>query len=162
MYLSDFGLGKQTLNELGQTGLTAQGQFLGTLDYMAPEQVEGRPVDGRADLYALACAAFELLSGAPPFRRGAGMAVVWAKLSESPPLLSTRRTDLPGGGRRRHEPGDGKGAGRPLPQLRGVRRGTARRVRARPGGAAPPARPPRQATQIAMPIRPPAAERPRV
>ena len=93
VYLSDFGLSKQSLS---QTGLTAQGQFLGTLDYVAPEQVEGRPVDGRADQYALACASFELLAGAPPFNRGEGLAVVWAKLSEDPPLLSPRREDLPG------------------------------------------------------------------
>jgi serine/threonine protein kinase/DNA-binding beta-propeller fold protein YncE len=92
VYLSDFGLSKQSLS---QTGLTAQGQFLGTLDYVAPEQVEGRPVDGRADQYALACASFELLAGAPPFKRGEGLAVVWAKLSEDPPLLSPRRADLP-------------------------------------------------------------------
>jgi len=92
VYLSDFGLSKQSLS---QTGLTAQGQFLGTLDYVAPEQIEGRPVDGRADLYALACAAFELLAGAPPFKRDAGLAVVWAKLSEPPPPLSPRRQGLP-------------------------------------------------------------------
>jgi 6-phosphogluconolactonase (cycloisomerase 2 family) len=92
VYLSDFGLSKQSLS---QTGLTAQGQFLGTLDYVAPEQVEGRPVDGRADQYALACASFELLSGTPPFKRDGGLAVVWAKLSEDPPLLSPRREDLP-------------------------------------------------------------------
>ena len=42
---------------------------MGTLDYVSPEQIEGQPVDGRADQYALACAAFELLTGAPPFRR---------------------------------------------------------------------------------------------
>jgi len=92
VYLSDFGLSKQAL---AQTALTSQGQFLGTLDYIAPEQVEGHGVDGRADLYALACAAFELLSGAPPFRRGEGLAVVWAKLSEPPPPLTERRPDLP-------------------------------------------------------------------
>jgi len=92
VYLSDFGLSKQAL---ATTALTSQGQFLGTLDYIAPEQVEGHDVDGRADLYALACAAFELLSGAPPFRRGEGLAVVWAKLSEPPPRLSERRPDLP-------------------------------------------------------------------
>jgi serine/threonine protein kinase len=92
VYLSDFGLSKQAL---AQTALTSQGQFLGTLDYIAPEQVEGHLVDGRADLYALACAAFELLSGAPPFRGGEGLAVVWAKLSEPPPPLTERRPDLP-------------------------------------------------------------------
>jgi 6-phosphogluconolactonase (cycloisomerase 2 family) len=95
VYLSDFGLGKQTLTDLAQTGLTSQGQFLGTLDYIAPEQVEGRHVDGRSDLYALACTGFELLCGTPPFQRDGGMAVVWAKLSEPPPPLSPRRADLP-------------------------------------------------------------------
>jgi len=92
VYLSDFGLSKQSLS---QTGLTSQGQFLGTLDYVAPEQIEGRPVDGRTDLYALACAAFELLSGAPPFRRDGGLAVIYAQLSTPPPPLTSRRAGLP-------------------------------------------------------------------
>ncbi len=92
VYLSDFGLSKQSL---AVTGLTSTGQFLGTIDYVAPEQIEGRPVDGRADLYALACASFEMLCGVPPFRRDQGLAVVWAQLSEAPPSLSARRGDLP-------------------------------------------------------------------
>jgi len=92
VYLSDFGLSKQAL---APSGLTSTGQFLGTLDYVAPEQIEGRPVDGRTDLYALACAAFELLSGAPPFRRDEGLAVIYAQLSEPPPSLAGRRSDLP-------------------------------------------------------------------
>jgi len=95
VYLSDFGLSKRSVAQLGQTGLTSHGEFLGTLDYVAPEQVEGRQVDGRADQYALACAAFELLCGTPPFQRGGGLAVMWAKLPEPPPLLSFRRADLP-------------------------------------------------------------------
>ncbi len=92
VYLSDFGLSKQSLS---QTGLTSQGQFLGTLDYVAPEQIEGRPVDGRTDLYALACAAFEMLSGEPPFRRDGGLAVMYAQLSTPPPPLTSRRAGLP-------------------------------------------------------------------
>jgi serine/threonine-protein kinase len=92
IYLSDFGLSKQSL---APSGLTSTGQFLGTLDYVAPEQIEGRPVDGRADQYALACAAFELLSGAPPFKRDEGLAVVYAQLSEPPPPLTARRAGLP-------------------------------------------------------------------
>ena len=92
VYLSDFGISKQSLSV---TGLTSTGQFLGTLDYVAPEQIEGRPVDGRADLYALACASFEILCGTPPFRRDQGLAVVWAQLSEPPPSLCARRADLP-------------------------------------------------------------------
>jgi DNA-binding beta-propeller fold protein YncE/tRNA A-37 threonylcarbamoyl transferase component Bud32 len=96
VYLSDFGLGKQALADLGQTGLTSHGEFLGTLQYVAPEQVQSRDVDGRADQYALACTAFELLAGAPPFRHaGEAMAVAWAKLSEPAPPLSSRRAGLP-------------------------------------------------------------------
>ena len=52
VYLSDFGLSKGALSS---AGLTGDGQFLGTPDYSAPEQIEGRAVDGRADQYALAC-----------------------------------------------------------------------------------------------------------
>ena len=67
----------------------------GTLDYMAPEQIEGKTVDGRADLYALACAAFELLTGAPPFRRDHDLALLWAQVSEPPPRPSQRLAGLP-------------------------------------------------------------------
>src|SRR5712692_2052157 len=92
VYLSDFGLTKAAL---AVTGLTGTGQFLGTLDYIAPEQIEGKPVDGRVDEYALACAAFELLTGKPPFEREAAMAVMYAHLSEPPPSLTSRRPDVP-------------------------------------------------------------------
>jgi serine/threonine-protein kinase len=91
VYLADFGISK------GATfvGLTGTGQFLGSPDYIAPEQIQGRDVDGRADQYALACAAFELLAGAPPFQRDQGMAIIWAHLSEPPPSLCARIPGLP-------------------------------------------------------------------
>ncbi|MGH3276452.1 MAG: protein kinase domain-containing protein [Streptosporangiaceae bacterium] len=92
VYLSDFGLSKQSLAAIS---LTATGQFLGTLDYVAPEQIEGRPVDGRADLYALACATVEMLTGFPPFRRAENIALMYAQLSEPPPKLRERRPELP-------------------------------------------------------------------
>ncbi len=92
VYLSDFGLSKTAL---AGVALTATGQLVGTLDYVAPEQIENRPVDGRADLYALACATFEMLAGAPPFNRDQSLAVLWAQLSEPPPPLTARRPDLP-------------------------------------------------------------------
>ena len=91
VYLSDFGLSKGSLSS---AGLTGTGQSLGTPDYMAPEQIEGRAVDGRADQYALACAAFELLCGEAPFRRDQGMAVC-AHLQQPPPSLASRRPGLP-------------------------------------------------------------------
>jgi tRNA A-37 threonylcarbamoyl transferase component Bud32 len=92
LYLSDFGLAKPSA---AASGLTATGQFFGTVDYVAPEQIEGEPLDGRTDQYALACAAFEMISGFPPFQRENGMAVISAQLSEPPPSLSARVPGLP-------------------------------------------------------------------
>jgi serine/threonine protein kinase len=92
VYLSDFGLSKGAMSS---SGLTGTGQFLGTVDYCAPEQIEGRPADGRADQYALACAAFELLAGSAPFRREQATATIWAHMSEPPPRLTGLRPDLP-------------------------------------------------------------------
>ena len=92
VYLSDFGISKTSQ---ATTNLTLAGQVLGTLNYLAPEQIEGRTVDGRADAYSLACAAFEMLAGAPPFRRDQSLAVMWAQLSAPPPALTSARPDLP-------------------------------------------------------------------
>ena len=92
VYLSDFGLSKDSLNT---ATLTSAGQFLGTLDYVSPEQIQGQPVDGRADQYALACTVAEMLSGTPPFRRDDSMALMWAQLEAEPPRLTERRPDLP-------------------------------------------------------------------
>jgi serine/threonine-protein kinase len=92
VYLADFGLSKRSLSA---TGLTSIGQFLGTPAYVAPEQIEGRSVDGRADLYALACASFEMLCGTPPFQRDDDLAIMWAQVSAPPPSLSEQRPDLP-------------------------------------------------------------------
>jgi len=92
VYLSDFGLAK---TRSASVQLTRTGLNLGTVGYMAPEQIEGREVDGRTDQYALACAAFELLSGAVPFEREQDLAVLYAHLSEPPPSLSARRPDVP-------------------------------------------------------------------
>ncbi len=91
-YLSDFGLSKRALSS---SALTSTGQFLGTLDYIAPEQVEARAVDGRTDEYALACSAYTMLTGQPPFVRDESIAVMWAQVSAEPPALTSRRPDLP-------------------------------------------------------------------
>ncbi len=93
VYLSDFGL---TIGERSSTGLTSAGFFLGTLDYCAPEQIQGLRADARTDEYALACATFVLLSGEPPFPRDEGPAVMYAQLSEFPPRLSDRRPGIAG------------------------------------------------------------------
>jgi serine/threonine-protein kinase len=94
VYLSDFGISKQAQ---ATTNLTLTGQVLGTLNYLAPEQIQGHHVDGRADAYSLACAAFEMLAGTPPFRRDQNMAIMWAQLNVPPPALTSYRRDLPPG-----------------------------------------------------------------
>jgi serine/threonine-protein kinase len=92
VYLSDFGLSKSVTSSIGPT---RTGQFLGTPSYSAPEQLKGEPVDGRADQYSLACAAFELLCGETPFPRDQVAAVIWAHMAEPPPALTSRRPGLP-------------------------------------------------------------------
>ena len=82
VYLADFGLTKATS---GAVTLTSTGRFLGTADYAAPEQIAGRRLDGRADQYALACAAVEMLTGQTPFPLENVMAVLIAHRSEPPP-----------------------------------------------------------------------------
>jgi serine/threonine-protein kinase len=90
-YLADFGVAK----DISAEGLTASGQFLGTVDYAAPEQIEGEEVDGRADQYALATVLFECLAGAPPFRRETPVATIWAHVRDAVPPVSERRPELP-------------------------------------------------------------------
>ncbi|MCX4853019.1 serine/threonine protein kinase [Streptomyces canus] len=91
-YLTDFGLTKKSLS---LTGFTTVGQFVGTLDYVAPEQISGRPVDGRCDVYGFACVVYESLTGHPPFRRDDDMALLWAHQYDAPPALSESRPGLP-------------------------------------------------------------------
>ena len=92
-YLGDFGLTKRTSGD--SMALTVAGQFLGTVDYVAPEQIEGGEQDGRTDVYALGCVLFECLTGSRPFPRDAQVAVLYAQLREDPPRASELRPDLP-------------------------------------------------------------------
>ncbi|MEU9388082.1 serine/threonine-protein kinase, partial [Streptomyces sp. NPDC048279] len=91
VYLTDFGLTKKSLS---LTGFTTVGEFVGTLDYVAPEQISGRPVDGRCDLYSLGCVVFEMLAGGPPFVRDEDIALLWAHQYDQPPALSEVRSGL--------------------------------------------------------------------
>ncbi len=93
VYLSDFGISKGVM---ASAGLTGTGQYLGTAVYSAPEQIQGLAVDGRTDQYALACVAYQLLTGAVPFDRDQVLAVLYAHLSEPPPSAASRRPGLPG------------------------------------------------------------------
>jgi YVTN family beta-propeller protein len=92
-YLADFGLTRRVGG--GVRGLTVSGQVLGTIDYVAPEQVEGGQVDGRADQYSLGCVLFECLTGTLPFRRASELAVLWAHVHDPPPRIGEHRSDLP-------------------------------------------------------------------
>ena len=107
MYLSDFGL---TRGVKSVSGLTQAGQFLGTPDYSAPEQISGREVDGRADQYALGCVAYALLTGSVPFKREVPMAVLYAHLSAPPPRVTDHAAGSGGGRGPGDSPGDGQGA----------------------------------------------------
>jgi Protein kinase domain/SIR2-like domain len=91
-YLTDFGISKLVA---GAAALTATGQMLGTPGYVAPEQVGGQEVDGRADVYSLGCLLFECLTGEQPFVRDTPVAVLHAHVNEPPPLASERRNELP-------------------------------------------------------------------
>jgi serine/threonine-protein kinase len=90
-YLADFGLAKSLAGE----GLTRTGSFLGSVDYCAPEQINGRPLDGRADVYALGGVLYHCLVGQPPYVRATEAAVVTAHVTDPPPALARVRPDLP-------------------------------------------------------------------
>jgi serine/threonine protein kinase len=90
-YITDFGLAKDSQGSV----LTRPGQALGSLDYMAPEQIRGEAVAGSADVYALACVMVECLTGRPPFGDRQGMRVLWAHLQDDPPDPCEMRSDLP-------------------------------------------------------------------
>jgi DNA-binding beta-propeller fold protein YncE len=83
VYLSDFGLAKQAM---ATGGPTASEQWVGTLDYVAPEQIRGERVDARTDVYALGCVLVHALTGGAPFMRESDEATLWAHLHAPPPV----------------------------------------------------------------------------
>ena len=94
VYLSDFGLTKQTASE---SGITETGQFVGTADYVSPEQIERGTVDAKSDLYSLGCVLYECLAGEAPYRSQSLMHVLWAHVHQPPPRPSEHRPELPAG-----------------------------------------------------------------
>ena len=94
VYLADFGLTKHALS---RSGITQTGEFLGTIDYVAPEQIEGRHVDGRTDVYSLGCLLYEMLTGEVPFPRESEAAILWAHMRDTPPSVRALRPELPPG-----------------------------------------------------------------
>jgi serine/threonine protein kinase len=91
VYLGDFGLARDPEGE----ALTAPGQVLGTIDYMAPELLDGERVGGSTDIYGLACLAVETLTGTVPFARDTDAATMYAHIIDPPPSVHERRAALP-------------------------------------------------------------------
>ena len=92
VYLTDFGLTKRAASE---GGMTKPGTWVGTAEYVAPEQIQGHPVDARTDVYSLGCLLFQALTGSVPFPRDSDIAKVYAHLSESPPSVYWAVSDVP-------------------------------------------------------------------
>ena len=92
VFLADFGITKHALS---RTGLTPTGQFMGTLDYVAPEQIQGKEVGKSADIYSLGCVLYEALTGQVPFVKDIDAAVLWAHVEEPAPPPSTVNRALP-------------------------------------------------------------------
>ena len=92
VYLADFGISKHAMS---RSGLTSTGQFLGTIDYVAPEQIRGTSVLGLADQYSLGCVLYECLTGRVPFEKDLDAAIIWAHVEETPAMPTALRPDLP-------------------------------------------------------------------
>jgi hypothetical protein len=90
VYLTDFGIAKDSA---ANTGLTHTGEWVGTLDYVAPEQFEKGRVDARADIYSLGCVLFQMLSGGVPYE-GTAMQKMWSHANETPPSLADTDADV--------------------------------------------------------------------
>jgi serine/threonine protein kinase len=91
LFLTDFGLARDLAGE----ALTAPGQVLGTIDYMAPELLDGECVGPPTDIYGLACLAVETLTGTVPYLRETDAATMYAHIVDPPPRVSERRPELP-------------------------------------------------------------------
>jgi serine/threonine protein kinase len=94
VWLMDFGL---TKHRESTSGLTRTGQWVGTIDYAAPEQINGERVDGRTDLYALGCVLHECLTGSVPFAAAKDVSKIMAHLTETPPAASDVAAGVPAG-----------------------------------------------------------------
>lgn len=92
VYLADFGITKHAMS---RSGLTSTGQFLGTIDYVAPEQIRGMSVPGLADQYSLGCVLYECLTGRVPFEKDLDAAIIWAHVEEMPTMPTILRPELP-------------------------------------------------------------------
>src|SRR5437764_1553307 len=92
VYLADFGITKHAMS---RSGLTSTGQYLGTIDYVATEQIRGASVLGLADQYSLGCVLYECLTGRVPFEKDLDAAIIWAHVEEMPAMPTALRPELP-------------------------------------------------------------------
>ena len=92
VFLTDFGLVKKISS---QSSFTTSAYLMGTLHYMAPEQIEGKPLDGRTDVYALGCVLYECLTGTVPFDKESEVAVLWSHMNDAPPSAVAKQPLLP-------------------------------------------------------------------
>jgi N-acetylneuraminic acid mutarotase/predicted Ser/Thr protein kinase len=92
VYLTDFGLTKHASSI---SGLTRTGQWMGTVDYTAPEQIEGVSVTSQTDVYSLGCVLFEALTGRSPYQRENDLATLWAHVYAPPPSVLEVNPDIP-------------------------------------------------------------------
>ncbi|HTF09255.1 MAG TPA: serine/threonine-protein kinase [Asanoa sp.] len=90
----DFGIAQLRIRD-GQAALTDEDEAVGTAEYMAPEQLNGDPIDARTDLYALGCVLYAMLAGRPPFLGETAMAVFYQHLNRPPAPLGAIRADVP-------------------------------------------------------------------
>lgn len=90
-YLADFGLTKR----IEDTGLTRTGQFVGSLDYISPEQIQSEPATRASDIYALGAVLFECLTGVVPYLKESEAAVLYAHVAQAPPRVTDHRPTLP-------------------------------------------------------------------
>src|SRR6266851_575157 len=95
VYLTDFGIARGEGAAAGEMTVTRTGVFVGTLDYMAPEQMTGERGDARSDIYSFGCMLFQMLAGRVPFPREQDVARMHAHLNEPFPTLLEIRTDIP-------------------------------------------------------------------
>ena len=144
VYLTDFGISRplaptRSSGETATTALTGGGQVIGTADYVSPEAIEGGEVDARSDVYSLACLAYHLLAGRPPFARDSELATLIAHAKAERPAATALNPGLPPGHRRGASSGHGDRPGAASRLRRRLRRGSRRRAGRRcPLRAGPP------------------------
>ena len=117
--VTDFGLAKPVPpsdeQEEMTTALTSEGSTLGTIPYMSPEQLKGQPVDTRSDIFSFGVVLYEMLAGVHPFKKGGQIETAKAVLSDTAPLLTRYREDIPPTSSAHRQEDAGQGAGSALP-----------------------------------------------